>query len=91
MKIIYGNLEIDIQNENTLLFYYEFMFKEDAVKGVSKEFYIISEREFSKICLQKLEPLRSWFANYGVVNQYNRTSLEKCTQNSFRAHLLNGR
>lgn len=56
--------------------YYEKEFGEVAVKGVSKEFFIISEREFSKICLQKLETLKAWFDSDAVLEKYNSKTFE---------------
>ena len=56
--------------------FFKNVFSENSVCGISKNHYLISEKNFNKEVAQKLEPLKEWFDKPDTLIQYNDLSLK---------------
>ena len=51
--------------------FFESNFSEDSVADISGEYYVISEKKFSKEVNAKIQPLKDWFTKEETIKEYN--------------------
>ena len=57
--------------------FFEEHFSEDAVVEISSEFFVISEKIFTKECDKKIENLREWFDLPSTIDLFNSKTFEE--------------
>lgn len=65
-----------ILDDNSQSFFTEY-FTEDSIVGIKDEYYIVSEKLFTKEVDSKIQPLKDWMMEQKTLDFYNKMTYEK--------------